>query len=109
MASATKGHTSGRSVILAHLAIALCRCRKIPARYGTGYLSDIGKHLPHPPWDFAARMEMFLAGECDMFEPRNNTPRFASPLIAHDRDASDVPLAQTFRSERFDGMQGLDG
>ena len=31
----------------AHLAIALCRCLNIPARYCTGYLGDIG--MP-PPW-----------------------------------------------------------
>lgn len=30
----------------AHLAIALCRCMNIPARYCTGYLGDIG--LPPP-------------------------------------------------------------
>jgi hypothetical protein len=26
----------------AHLAITLCRCMNIPARYATGYLGDIG-------------------------------------------------------------------
>ncbi len=31
----------------AHLAIALCRCMNIPARYCTGYLGDIGTP---PPW-----------------------------------------------------------
>ena len=30
----------------AHLAITLCRCMNIPARYCTGYLGDIGT----PPW-----------------------------------------------------------
>ena len=29
----------------AHLAVALCRCMNIPARYCTGYLGDIG--VPH--------------------------------------------------------------
>ena len=31
----------------AHLAITFCRCMNIPARYCTGYLSDIGTP---PPW-----------------------------------------------------------
>jgi transglutaminase-like putative cysteine protease len=80
----------------AHLAIALCRCMNIPARYCTGYLSDIGEPLPHPSGDFAAWMEVFLAGEWHMFDPRNNKPRFARILIARGRDAADVPLTQTF-------------
>jgi len=80
----------------AHLAIALCRCMNIPARHRTGYLSDIGEALPHPPGDFAAWMEVFLAGEWRMFDPRNNKPRFARILIARGRDAADVPLTQTF-------------
>jgi transglutaminase-like putative cysteine protease len=36
----------------AHRAITLCRCLNIPARYCTGYLSDIGVPLPHGPMDF---------------------------------------------------------
>jgi transglutaminase-like putative cysteine protease len=36
----------------AHLAIALCRCMNIPARYCTGYLGDIGVPPPHGPMDF---------------------------------------------------------
>jgi transglutaminase-like putative cysteine protease len=30
----------------------------IPARYRTGYLSDIGEPLPLPPGDFAAWIEV---------------------------------------------------
>lgn len=34
-----------------HLAVILCRCMNIPARYGTGYLSDIGvAPMASPPW-----------------------------------------------------------
>jgi hypothetical protein len=33
----------------AHLAIALCRCMNIPARYCTGYLSEFGEPEPHAP------------------------------------------------------------
>jgi transglutaminase-like putative cysteine protease len=47
-ASSTKtawdAHSEGRGVCrdFAHLAITLCRCMNIPARYCTGYLGDIG-------------------------------------------------------------------
>src|SRR5271166_412907 len=36
----------------AHLAIALCRCMNIPARYCTGYLGDIGVPPVPDPMDF---------------------------------------------------------
>ncbi|WP_052453576.1 transglutaminase-like domain-containing protein [Celeribacter indicus] len=80
----------------AHLAIAFCRCMNIPARYCTGYLSDIGEPEPHPPGDFAAWMEVFLDGRWWVFDPRNNTRRKGRILIARGRDAADVPLTQTF-------------
>lgn len=80
----------------AHLAIALCRCMNIPARYCTGYLSDIDEPLPHAPGDFAAWMEVYLDGRWWIFDPRNNAPRKGRILVAHGRDAADVPLTQTF-------------
>jgi transglutaminase-like putative cysteine protease len=80
----------------AHLAIALCRCMNIPARYCTGYLSDIGEPEPHPPGDFAAWMEVYLGGSWWVFDPRNNSRRKGRILIARGRDAADVPLTQTF-------------
>jgi transglutaminase-like putative cysteine protease len=80
----------------AHLAIALCRCMNIPARYCTGYLSDIGTPQPWPPGDFAAWFEAFIGGSWRMFDPRNNTPRIGRVLIAQGRDAADVPITQTF-------------
>ncbi len=80
----------------AHLAIAFCRCLNIPARYCTGYVSDIGLPPPHAPGDFAAWMEVFLGGHWHMFDPRNNDPRIGRILIAYGRDASDVPLTLTF-------------
>ena len=95
-ASQTLAERQGVCRDFAHLAIALCRCMNIPARYCTGYLSDIGEPRPYPPGDFAAWMEVFLAGEWHVFDPRNNKPKFARILIARGRDAADVPLTQTF-------------
>lgn len=79
-----------------HLAITFCRCLNIPARYCTGYLSDIGQPPPHPSGDFAAWMEVFLGGRWWVFDPRNNAPRIGRVLIARGRDAADVPLTHTF-------------
>ena len=79
-----------------HLAIAFCRCMNIPARYCTGYLSELGEPEPHAPDDFAAWMEVFLEGRWWVFDPRNNSRRMGRILIARGRDAADVPLTQTF-------------
>jgi transglutaminase-like putative cysteine protease len=80
----------------AHLAIAFCRALNIPARYCTGYLSDVGTPLPYPPGDFAAWFEAYLGGRWHMFDPRNNTPRIGRALIAQGRDAADVAITTTF-------------
>jgi transglutaminase-like putative cysteine protease len=80
----------------AHLAIAFCRAMNIPARYCTGYLPDIGIPPPYGPADFAGWFEAYLDGRWHTFDPRNNMPRIGRVLIAHGRDASDVPIAHTF-------------
>jgi transglutaminase-like putative cysteine protease len=80
----------------AHLAIAFCRCLNIPARYCTGYLTDVGLPPPYPPNDFAAWIEVYLGGRWHTFDPRNNTARIGRILIAQGRDAADVPLTHTF-------------
>jgi len=80
----------------AHLAIALCRCMNIPARYCTGYLTDIGLPPPYAAMDFAGWFEAFLGGEWYAFDPRNNAPRIGRVLIARGRDAADVAITTTF-------------
>jgi transglutaminase-like putative cysteine protease len=80
----------------AHLAIAFCRCMNIPARYCTGYLSDVGLQPPYAPGDFAAWFEAWIGGRWHMFDPRNNVPRIGRILMARGRDASDVAIATTF-------------
>lgn len=80
----------------AHLAIALCRCMNIPARYCTGYLGDIGIPASREPMDFAAWFEAFLGGRWYTFDARNNTPRIGRVLMARGRDACDVALTNTF-------------
>jgi len=80
----------------AHLAIALCRCMNIPARYCTGYLGDIGVPPPYGVMDFAGWFEAYLGGQWHTFDPRNNVPRIGRVLIARGRDAADVAIATTF-------------
>ena len=80
----------------AHLAIAFCRCMNIPARYCTGYLSDIGTPHPYPPGDFAAWFEAWIGGRWYLFDPRNNEPRIGRILMARGRDAADVAISTTF-------------
>lgn len=80
----------------AHLAVAFCRCMNIPARYCTGYLSDVGVPPPYSPMDFAGWFEAYLDGHWHTFDPRNNVPRIGRILIARGRDASDVAISSSF-------------
>ena len=81
-----------------HLAVALCRCLNIPARYCNGYLGDIGVPPDPAPMDFNAWFEAFLGGRWFTFDPRHNQPRIGRILIARGRDAADVPMITTFGS-----------
>ena len=92
----------------AHLAMAFCRCMNIPARYCTGYLSDIGVPPPYAPMDFAGWFEAYLGGAWYTFDPRNN--------VAADRSRPDRPRPrcrrcgdqQHLRPQHADQLQGLD-
>jgi transglutaminase-like putative cysteine protease len=89
----------------AHLAIALCRCMNIPARYCTGYLGDIGIPPPYGPMDFAAWFEAYLGGRWYTFDPRNYIPRIGRVLMARGRDAIDVAISTTFGPNALVGFQ----
>jgi transglutaminase-like putative cysteine protease len=73
----------------AHVAIALCRCFNIPARYVTGHLPDIGNIDPGTPMDFHAYFEVFLGQHWSTFDARFNVPRIGRIKIAHGLDAVD--------------------
>jgi transglutaminase-like putative cysteine protease len=80
----------------AHLAITLCRCMNIPARYCTGYLGDIGVPPEPDPMDFSAWFEVFLGGRWYAFDARHNIPRIGRIVMARGRDAADVAFSTTF-------------
>jgi transglutaminase-like putative cysteine protease len=88
----------------AHLAVALCRCMNIPARYCTGYLGDIGVPADPSPMDFSAWFEAYLGDGWHTFDARHNTPRIGRVLIAHGRDAADVAISTTFGPNMLAGF-----
>ncbi len=89
----------------AHLAIAMCRCLNIPARYVNGHLGDIGVPDPGFPMDFSAWMEVYLSGRWWTFDPRNNAPRIGRIVLTHGRDAADVPMINSFGAHRLDHFE----
>lgn len=80
----------------AHLAITLCRCMNIPARYVTGYLGDIGVPRDPAPMDFSAWFEVYLGDRWYTFDARHNQRRIGRIVIARGRDAVDVPITMVF-------------
>jgi transglutaminase-like putative cysteine protease len=110
-ASATKtafqvfGERRGVCRDFAHLAITLCRCLNIPARYCTGYLGDIGVPATDAPMDFAGWFEAYLGDAWYTFDARNNTPRIGRVLIARGRDAADVAISTTFGPTTLQSFQ----
>jgi transglutaminase-like putative cysteine protease len=93
----------------AHLAIALCRCLNIPARYCTGYLGDIGVPPVALPMDFSGWFEAYLDGRWYTFDPRHNTPRIGRILIARGRDAADVAISTTFGPSTLESFRVWTG
>jgi transglutaminase-like putative cysteine protease len=79
-----------------HLGVAFCRAMNIPARYCTGYISDVGLPPPYATMDFAAWFEAYIGGDWQTFDPRNNAPRTGRVLMARGRDAADVAISNTF-------------
>ena len=80
----------------AHLAITLCRCMNIPARYCTGYLGDIGVPPVDASMDFSAWFDVYIEGQWYTHDARHNRPRIGRILMARGRDATDVALTTAF-------------
>ena len=78
-----------------HLAVTLCRCLNIPARYTTGYLGDIGVPASGP-MDFSAWFEVFLGDRWYTSDARHNARRIGRIVMARGRDAGDVPITMCF-------------
>jgi transglutaminase-like putative cysteine protease len=89
----------------AHLAVTLCRCLNIPARYCTGYLGDIGVPPVDAPMDFSGWFEAYVGGTWYTFDARHNVPRIGRVLIARGRDAADVAISMTFGPTTLAGFR----
>ena len=96
--TAYEGWQEGTGVCrdFAHLALTLCRCMNIPARYCTGYLGDIGVPPDTAPMDFSGWFQAFLDGRWYTFDARHNKRRIGRILIAIGRDAADVAISTIF-------------
>jgi transglutaminase-like putative cysteine protease len=105
--TAAEAHEERRGVCrdFAHLAVALCRCMNVPARYCTGYLGDIGIPLVDAPMDFSGWFEAYLGGEWRTFDARHNTPHIGRIPIAYGRDAADVPISTSFGTATLAGFK----
>jgi len=89
----------------AHLAVALCRCMNIPARYCTGYLGDIGVPTVDDAMDFSAWFEVYLGGRWYTLDARHNCPRIGRILMARGRDATDVAISTAFGNAGLSGFE----
>ena len=100
-------YTEGKGVCrdFAHLAVTLCRCMNIPARYCTGYLGDIGVPADPAPMDFSAWFEAYIGDRWYTFDARHNQPRIGRILIARGRDATDVAITTSFGLHQLAGFK----
>ena len=98
--------TEGKGVCrdFAHLAVTLCRCMNIPARYCTGYLGDIGVPPDPAPMDFSAWFEAYVGDRWYTFDARHNAQRIGRILIARGRDATDVAITTSFGPHQLVGF-----
>ena len=103
--TAWDAHQEGKGVCrdYAHLAITLCRCMNIPARYCTGFLGDIGVRSDSA-MDFSAWFDVYLGGEWITADARHNRPRIGRILMARGRDATDCALTTAFGSAVLTGF-----
>ncbi|AHE56994.1 transglutaminase-like domain-containing protein [Sphingomonas sanxanigenens] len=77
---------------VAHLAIALCRCMNVPARYCTGYLAE-GSDAPT---DFAVWLEVYIGQRWHALDAGSGDAARERILMAQGRDATDTAFTTSF-------------
>ncbi|HEY5893388.1 MAG TPA: transglutaminase family protein [Chthoniobacterales bacterium] len=80
----------------AHLAVALCRCFNLPARYVTGHLPDVGFQDSGSPMDFHAYMQVYVGNRWHSFDARFNVPRTGRIDIACGFDAVECAFSTLY-------------
>ena len=105
--TAREAFEEGRGVCrdFAHLGVAFCRAMNIPARYCSGYVSDVGLPPPYATMDFCGWFEAYLGGRWYTFDPRNNAERRGRVLMALGRDAADVAISTSFGRNTLTGFK----
>ena len=83
----------------AHLGIALCRAKNIPARMVVGFLHEL------QPMDLHAWFEAFIGGRWYTFDATQVETKGNRIVIAYGRDAADVALATIFGDFALNRMQ----
>jgi transglutaminase-like putative cysteine protease len=86
---------------IALLSVAFCRALNIPARYGFGYLGDIGVPPMDTPMDFHAWFNAFIDGRWHIYDARFNEPRIGRIEIGHGRDPVDVAMTTSYGPSRL--------
>jgi transglutaminase-like putative cysteine protease len=98
-------HTTASEVIaqrfgicrdFAHVAISLCRCFNLPARYVTGHLPDVACHDPGAPMDFHAYFQVYIGGRWNTYDARFNVARIGRVNIACGFDAVDCAFSTLY-------------
>jgi transglutaminase-like putative cysteine protease len=80
----------------AHVAIALCRCFNLPARYVTGHLPDIACLDSGAAMDFHAYFQVYFGHRWNTFDARFNTARIGRIHIACGFDAVECAFSTLY-------------
>lgn len=80
----------------AHVAIALCRCFNLPARYVTGHLPDVACLDAGLPMDFHAYFQVFFGGRWNTYDARFNVARIGRIHIACGFDAVECAFSTLY-------------
>ena len=80
----------------AHVAISLCRCFNLPARYVTGHLPDVACHDPGDPMDFHAYFQVYVGNRWNTYDARFNVARIGRVNIACGFDAVECAFSTLY-------------
>ena len=103
-------HTSASEVLaqkfgicrdFAHVAIALCRCFNLPARYVTGHLPDVAAQDAGGAMDFHAYFQVYFGGRWNTYDARFNVPRIGRINIACGFDAVECAFSTLYGAARL--------
>jgi len=80
----------------AHLAIALCRCFNLPARYVTGHLPDVACYDAGGAMDFHAYFQVYFGDRWNTYDARFNVARTGRIHIAFGFDAVECAFSTLY-------------